>query len=204
MTAIPNDRKIRKEQITGVVKELQEGSNITIDATDPERPIISAIGGGGGGVESVTGDGVDNTDPDNPVIEASEFINILSEVSLLDDGGAATYTFVSSNNRAGIRKRSDGTTTLYVRLENIQTTGTPSGTLRFTWSTETSSTTLRGVAMITEFYGSDLADAGTYVPVVISTGVIQFYPNTNWGSGSRAQGVTFTNGRLKFVVDLIV
>lgn len=52
MTAIPNDRKIRKEQIIGVVKEIQEGTNITVDNTDPERPIISASGGGGGDSKS--------------------------------------------------------------------------------------------------------------------------------------------------------
>lgn len=51
------------------VETIVAGTNIMVDATDPQNPIVSASGGGGSGtVESVTGDGVNNTDPDNPVI----------------------------------------------------------------------------------------------------------------------------------------
>jgi len=38
------------------------------DGVTQDGNVISVAGGGGGGVASVTGDGVDNTDPDNPVL----------------------------------------------------------------------------------------------------------------------------------------
>lgn len=47
------------------------GTNVTVDDTDPQNPVVSATGSGGGGVESVTGStsiSVNNSDPDNPVI----------------------------------------------------------------------------------------------------------------------------------------
>jgi hypothetical protein len=51
----------------GGIESVQAGTNVTVDNTDPQNPIISATGGGGG-VESVTGNIVDNTDPDNPTV----------------------------------------------------------------------------------------------------------------------------------------
>ena len=53
------------------VVEIVAGANITVDDTDPTRPIVSSSGGGGSGVQTVTGTGqinVDNTDPVNPVV----------------------------------------------------------------------------------------------------------------------------------------
>lgn len=57
----------------GVVEAIIAGANVTVDATDPANPIVSASGGGGSGtVESVTATDatitVDNTDPANPTI----------------------------------------------------------------------------------------------------------------------------------------
>ncbi len=39
----------------GLIVEIQAGDNITVDSTDPARPIVSATGGGGGAVSSVNG-----------------------------------------------------------------------------------------------------------------------------------------------------
>jgi hypothetical protein len=42
---------------TGIVKTIVAGTGITVDATDPANPIVSATGGGGGGaVDSVNGE----------------------------------------------------------------------------------------------------------------------------------------------------
>ena len=48
------------------VETIVAGTNITVDATDPQNPIVSSTATGS--VQSVTGDGVDNTDPQNPEI----------------------------------------------------------------------------------------------------------------------------------------
>lgn len=48
------------------VQTIIAGTNISVDDTDPQNPIVSVSGGGS--VLSVNGDGVDNTDPENPVI----------------------------------------------------------------------------------------------------------------------------------------
>lgn len=47
--------------------------------------------GGGGGIESVTGDGVDNTDPDNPVMDLSDYVDKTSTENV--DG---TKTFIQN------------------------------------------------------------------------------------------------------------
>lgn len=56
------------------IQTLVEGTNITIDATDPQNPVISAAGGAGGGsVDSIVPGAnisVDETDPTNPVVSA--------------------------------------------------------------------------------------------------------------------------------------
>jgi hypothetical protein len=58
---------IISENLGGGIQSVQAGTNVTVDNTDPQNPIISATGGGGG-VESVTGNIVDNTDPANPTV----------------------------------------------------------------------------------------------------------------------------------------
>lgn len=49
---------------TELVEVVQSGANVQTTTQD----IADLGGGGGGGVQSVTGDMVDNTDPDNPVL----------------------------------------------------------------------------------------------------------------------------------------
>lgn len=55
---------------------IRAGTGITVDNSDPKKPIINATGGGGGGgIESVVaGDNVkvDDTDPLNPIINAGD------------------------------------------------------------------------------------------------------------------------------------
>ena len=55
---------------------VRAGTGITVDNSDPMKPIINATGGGGGGgIESVVaGDNVtvDDTDPLNPIINAGD------------------------------------------------------------------------------------------------------------------------------------
>lgn len=55
------------------VQSVVAGTNITIDNTDPQNPIISASGGGTGTVDTIVpgvGIDVDNTDPANPIVTA--------------------------------------------------------------------------------------------------------------------------------------
>lgn len=83
------------------VQSIVAGTNVTVDNTDPQNPIVSASGGGGSGtVESVTGDGVDNTDPANPVLSFPTPGDIGAEVA----GAAAT---VQSNLSAHIADTTD-------------------------------------------------------------------------------------------------
>jgi len=62
-----------------------EGDGISVDATNPQHPIVSAIGGAGSGiVESVvagTGVSVDNTDTANPIVSASAIVETIVEGS---------------------------------------------------------------------------------------------------------------------------
>jgi hypothetical protein len=39
----------------GIVQEVVAGTGVTVDNTDPRRPVVSATGGGGGAVDSVNG-----------------------------------------------------------------------------------------------------------------------------------------------------
>jgi hypothetical protein len=84
LPAIPADTIF----ISGAVRvyngqtEVREG-RVNTDFVDLRFAWNFATGGGGGGsVDSVTGDGVDNTDPANPV---------LSYAALIDGGSASTY-----------------------------------------------------------------------------------------------------------------
>ena len=75
------NKKVTKQVIqqlgtTSGVREVRAGSNVTIDNTDPQYPVVSSTGGGGGGgtVDTVvagTGISVDSTDPANPVVTNS-------------------------------------------------------------------------------------------------------------------------------------
>jgi len=58
-------------QIVSIANLIEAGTNVTItgSGTEADPYVINSSGGGGGGIESVTGDIVDNTDPLNPIIE---------------------------------------------------------------------------------------------------------------------------------------
>ena len=56
------------------VASLVAGTNVTIDNTDPQNPVVNASGGGGGGVQSVvagSGVSVDNSNPANPIVSST-------------------------------------------------------------------------------------------------------------------------------------
>jgi len=53
------------------ILDLVQGSNITITDLGDGRVRITATGGAGGGVETVTGLNTDNTDPNNPIVRVS-------------------------------------------------------------------------------------------------------------------------------------
>lgn len=66
---------------SGVVQTIVAGENITVDATDPSNPIVSATPGGGGAVDSVNGqtgevvldaDDIDDTSTTNKFATAAE------------------------------------------------------------------------------------------------------------------------------------
>jgi hypothetical protein len=59
---------IISENIGSGIQSVQAGTNVTVDNTDPQNPIINVPDIPSGGVESVTGNIVDNTDPDNPTV----------------------------------------------------------------------------------------------------------------------------------------
>lgn len=68
----------------GGIDSIQAGTNVTIDNTNPQSPIINAAGGGGGGgtVDAIVAGNnidVDATDPANPIIAVETLT--LSDVS---------------------------------------------------------------------------------------------------------------------------
>jgi hypothetical protein len=79
---------IISENIGSGIQSVQAGTNVTVDNTDPQNPIISATGGGGG-VESVTGNIVDNTDPANPTVDFNA-----TDYDLEDFNNASSDPFV--------------------------------------------------------------------------------------------------------------
>jgi hypothetical protein len=79
---------IISENIGSGIQSVQAGTNVTVDNTDPQNPIISATGGGGG-VESVTGNIVDNTDPANPTVNFNA-----TDYDLEDFNNASSDPFV--------------------------------------------------------------------------------------------------------------
>jgi hypothetical protein len=98
------------------LEDIEAGSGISIDKTDPHVPIINATGGGGtwgsitgtlssqtdlqaaldSKVESVTGDGVDNTDPKNPVIDITTSRTVIGADSIVQTDSLKTIYFNSA------------------------------------------------------------------------------------------------------------
>jgi hypothetical protein len=82
---------------------IRAGTGITVDNSDPMKPIINATGGGGGGIESiVAGDNitVDDTDPLNPIINAGGGLPkvCLVEVYTDPEDSEITYLTILYNN----------------------------------------------------------------------------------------------------------
>jgi len=87
-----------QESITGGIKYFQAGTNVTFtggDGKTEETPIIiNATGGAGGGIESVTGEGVDNTDPNNPIISQYPVFHFFDDGAILQiDNSGLLFSF---------------------------------------------------------------------------------------------------------------
>ncbi|WP_047788118.1 hypothetical protein [Tenacibaculum mesophilum] len=121
------------------VPQYQAGSNITIDTTNPLQPIINATTGSGVAtdlsydaatrtVASSTG-----TDTVLPLADATnaglQKANFYEEgiftPTLVDLGGGATYAF----NGQGVYSRVGNSVTFSYSINNVTTTGTPTGEL---------------------------------------------------------------------------
>lgn len=88
---------------------LTAGTNISIDRTDPDNPVISASGGGGGGaVDSVVaGDGisVNSTDPANPIVSNDGVITVTAGTNVTVDDTDPQNIIISASGGGGV---SDG------------------------------------------------------------------------------------------------
>lgn len=87
--------KIRVEQTEGILGTIVAGTGISIDNTDPQNPIITNTGSGGGGaVDTIvagTGITVDATDSANPIV-ATTITQYTDELSQDAVGGILTNT----------------------------------------------------------------------------------------------------------------
>jgi hypothetical protein len=77
----------------------QGGKSVAVKSDESGLEFVT--GGGGGGVQSVTGDGVDNTDPDNPVIDLDDIALSGSPYDLAQEGASDgdVLTWVAANSR---------------------------------------------------------------------------------------------------------
>jgi len=79
------------------IQETVNDVEITVNQTVITVNVTRTTGGGGGGVESVTGDLVDNTDPLNPIINTPSFAETLAEDNKTND-----IPIVSNNGMATV------------------------------------------------------------------------------------------------------
>lgn len=94
------------------------GTNVTVDNTDPQNPIVSATGSGGS-VMAVTGEFVDNTDPTNPVITGIQAALDLKEALYrVFDRKIANYPLVLTDSTKGIEMNLAGANTVTVPLNS--------------------------------------------------------------------------------------
>lgn len=138
------------------VQTIVAGTNISVDDTDPQNPIVSSLGGGGGSVESVTGAGVDNTDTANPVINCVPIVTESNTV-ISDDGGGWNFEIGQTGTRlANIRGyASDG-----VSFDGATSTLLQSGTSSInTNTTEAAIVTAAGTIRLSSVSGLVLTDA---------------------------------------------
>lgn len=91
---IPAASLIAALGVDGKESTLTAGTNISIDRTDPENPVISATGGGGSGVSTVAGIGPDSGG-DVPVLPLMEALNIDEKVDKVAGKGLSTNDFTN-------------------------------------------------------------------------------------------------------------
>jgi len=90
------------------IQETVNDVEITVNQTVITVNVTRTTGGGGGGVESVTGDLVDNTDPLNPIINIPSFAETLAE-----DNKTNNIPIVSNNALALVYVNDDYTRLSY-------------------------------------------------------------------------------------------
>lgn len=91
----------------GQVTEIVAGANVTVDSTDPSRPVVSSSGSVGGQVDSIVAGNdisVDNTDPENPVVtnEApnvqADWTAVTGEEAILNKPATVVESITAGNN----------------------------------------------------------------------------------------------------------
>jgi len=85
-----------------IIQETVNDVEITVNQTVITVNVTRTTGGGGGGVESVTGDLVDNTDPLNPIINTPTLAQTLAEDNKTND-----IPIVSNNGYSAINVNDD-------------------------------------------------------------------------------------------------
>ena len=108
---IYDDTAIQAE-VDGKLDSVVGGSNITIDNSDPNNPIINSGAGGGGQVDTIvagTNVQVDDTDPVNPTVSSTDTVyddtaiqaDVDSKVESIVDGGSGRVTKIEVVSVAG-------------------------------------------------------------------------------------------------------
>jgi len=104
------------------IQETVNDVEITVNQTVITVNVTRTTGGGGGGVESVTGDLVNNTDPLNPIINTPSFAETLAEDNKTND-----IPIVSNNGKAVVDVNDDY---LYISYEGNYLTLEPTNGLQ--------------------------------------------------------------------------
>ncbi|RSC95044.1 hypothetical protein [Tenacibaculum singaporense] len=193
------------------IPQIQAGSNITIDNTDPLQPVINATGGSGGAtdlsydaatrtVASSTG-----TDAVIPLANATnaglQKANFYEEgtftATLLDHDTGATYSISSQTSQY---TRVGNLVQLTINLENITTSGTVSGASLRIGNIPFNAANFIGFTSgtLSSFRNSELSDndAKDLVPVITSNSdYVHFNQN-----GVGFSGGNFTNGNIRLTI----
>ena len=115
--------------VSGNIKFIQQGTNVTITGsglTEEDPLIINSTGGGG--VQSVTGDSVDNTDPLNPIINSTSQTleqvlltgnNVNADVNAVFSGGGGDAFYGSSGITLSQGASENETTTIQYTINGI-------------------------------------------------------------------------------------
>ncbi|MHC9089198.1 hypothetical protein ACXIHB_10840 [Tenacibaculum sp. IMCC1] len=188
------------------VPQYQAGTNITIDTTDPLQPIINATAGSGGTTDlsynaatrtltSSTGTDVDLplANATNAGLQKADFYEEGTFTpSLIAQRGGGTYDISISS---GEYIRVGNNVSFYLTLNDINTTGTPTGNLIINglpFSTINAETPLS----ISFFVGASYSHYSIYASLTSNT--INFNVNTtlNGSNGAIVTSCSFVSGKI--------